>query len=98
MGLPAKRTTSTKRDKRRSHHALTPFLLGACAKCGKPVRGHAACPNCGFYRGKEIVNVLVKLDKKERKLKEKELAKHEKEHAHEHGEKEQTASEQKSER
>lgn len=41
------------------------------------------CSNCGFYKGKEIVNVLTKLDKKERKKKEKELAKHEKEHSRE---------------
>jgi len=32
------------------------------------------CENCGFYKGREIVDVLKKLTKKERKEKEKELA------------------------
>jgi len=77
MGLPANRTTSSKRDMRRSHHALSTSHLGKCSKCGNPVLGHRACHNCGFYRGKEAVDVLVKLDKKERKKREKELAKQE---------------------
>lgn len=83
MGLPAKRTTSSKRDMRRAHHALDAINTGACPKCAKPVLGHRACANCGFYKGREVVNVLEKLDKKERKKREKELAAQEKAHGHE---------------
>jgi len=74
MALPAHRTTSTKRDKRRSHHALKRLSLARCAKCGNSVLSHQACINCGFYNSKEVINVLAKLDKKERKQKERELA------------------------
>lgn len=74
MGLPAKRTTSTKRDLRRSHHALSSTQASRCSRCGNAVLSHRACANCGFYKGKEVINVLAKLDKKERKKKEKELA------------------------
>jgi len=35
---------------------------------------HRVCANCGFYKDKEVVDVLKKLTKKERKEKEKELA------------------------
>ena len=42
-------------------------------KCGKTVLPHIVCKECGFYRGKEVLNVLAKLDKKERKAKEKEM-------------------------
>lgn len=47
--------------------------LTACKKCGKPVRPHTVCPECGFYKGREVINVLAKLDRKERKAKEKEM-------------------------
>jgi len=33
--------------------------------------------NCGTYQGKEVIDVLAKLDKKQRKQKEKELARQE---------------------
>lgn len=79
MGLPAKRTTSTKRDLRRSHHALSSKQAALCSRCGNAVLPHRACSNCGFYKGKEVINVLAKLDKKERKKKEKEIASQKKE-------------------
>jgi len=36
------------------------------------------CENCGFYRGKEMIDVLTKLTKKERKTKEREMTAQEK--------------------
>ena len=35
------------------------------------------CQNCGYYGGRQVIDVLAKLDKKERKKKEKELHEHE---------------------
>ncbi len=52
--------------------------LATCPKCGAFVRPHTACSKCGFYRGREAINVLEKMDKKERKKKEKEMAEQEK--------------------
>jgi hypothetical protein len=48
------------------------------------VRPHTICKHCGFYKGKEAINVLGKLTKKERKVKEKQMHKAGKEHKHEH--------------
>ena len=79
MALPAHRTTSSKRDMRRSHHALAVKKLSKCAKCSSFVLSHRACSNCGYYKGREVIDVLAKLDKKERKQKEKELAQEQKE-------------------
>ena len=55
------------------HLHLNPPKPIACPKCGKEVLPHTMCENCVTYRGKEMVDVLSKLTKKERKQKEKEL-------------------------
>ncbi|MFA4890254.1 MAG: 50S ribosomal protein L32 [Candidatus Paceibacterota bacterium] len=54
---------------RRSHHALTGIVLLKCKKCSEPVQPHIACKNCGTYKGKEVIDVLKKLSKKQRKKK-----------------------------
>ena len=82
MGLPANRTSSSKRDRRRAHHFLTAVQTINCPKCGSLSLPHKVCKNCGFYKGSEAVNVLIKLDKKEKKKRGKELAKKEKDHKH----------------
>lgn len=87
MAVPKKRTTSSKRNMRRSHHGTARVQLSDCPRCSNFVPPHTACPNCGTYKGREVIDVLKKLDKKERKAKEKELAKKEaeqQEHQHEH--------------
>ncbi|MFZ0505750.1 MAG: 50S ribosomal protein L32 [Chthoniobacterales bacterium] len=30
-----------------------------CPQCGSRVRGHTACPACGYYRGRQILSVEV---------------------------------------
>ena len=67
------RHTKGKRNLVRSHHALKPMVFGACGHCGRPSIPHQVCRNCGYYRGRKVIDVLAKLDKKERKKKEKEL-------------------------
>ena len=59
---------------RRSHHALSGSRLSLCVNCGAQHVRHTVCSNCGTYRGKEYIDVLATLSKKEKKLKEKELA------------------------
>ncbi len=40
---------------------------------------HTLCWNCGYYKGVEVIDVLKKLTKKERKKREKEMKSKEKE-------------------
>jgi len=55
MAVPKRRTSSTKRDKRRSHDALTPPNVIECQDCGEATVMHRACPNCGMYRGRQVI-------------------------------------------
>ena len=73
MAVPKKRTTKSKRDKRRFNIFLKKPLLVKCKKCGKEVLPHTVCSFCGYYKGKEIIDVLGKLDRKEKKKREKEI-------------------------
>jgi len=61
------------------HIFLTPAALTTCQKCNAPVRPHTICSHCGYYKGREVINVLAKLSRKERKVKEKEIKTVEKE-------------------
>jgi large subunit ribosomal protein L32 len=54
MAVPKRKTSKTRRDKRRTHDALTAPAVSTCAKCGEPVRPHHVCDNCGTYAGKQI--------------------------------------------
>jgi len=73
MAVPKQRKTKSRQGQRRQHLYLKRPALGKCPKCGKPVRPHTVCQNCGYYKGAEILDVMKKLTKKERKQKEKEI-------------------------
>jgi len=76
-GVPKKRHTKSSRNQRRMHLFVKQPNLSACPKCGVAVIPHVVCPSCGYYKGKEVVNVLARLDRKERKAKEQEMKTHE---------------------
>jgi large subunit ribosomal protein L32 len=79
MAVPKQRHTKSRRNRRRSHLGLKKKNLSTCPKCGEPILSHRYCPNCGYYKDREVVDVLAKLEKKQKKEKEKELRTQEKE-------------------
>jgi len=82
-----KRHTKSRGKRRRSHAALKKVSLSKCAHCGKPVLPHRACQNCGYYRGRQVIDI----ESKELKRIEKEKAKREKEEKKEEKKKEKEA-------
>jgi len=73
MAVPKQRKTKSRRNQRRMHIYLKQPGLGICPKCGKQVLPHTVCLDCGYYKGTEVIDVLKKLTKKERKKREKEM-------------------------
>ncbi len=58
-----------KQLRRRSHLALKAKSLTKCSHCGKMTMPHQVCKFCGYYKGKEVVNVIAKqLAKREKRM------------------------------
>jgi len=59
---------------RRSHHFLKAKGVILCPLCGHAKEKHVVCVNCGKYKGREVVNVAAKAEKKAKKAREMETA------------------------
>jgi large subunit ribosomal protein L32 len=55
MGLPKRRVSKSRRDKRRTGKNLTAPSLSTCPDCGEAVLPHRACPSCGSYKGRKVI-------------------------------------------
>ncbi len=78
MAVPKQRHTKSRRDRRRAHIRLFPAKLITCSKCGKLKLPHAVCSYCGYYNGREVIDVLKEVGKKEKKKRLKEMQHQEK--------------------
>lgn len=56
MGVPKKRLSKSRRDRRRAGNNKLKFAvqLNACPSCGAAVQPHRVCPACGFYKEKKV--------------------------------------------
>ena len=55
MGVPKKRTSSMRRNRRRAaNFKLKPVNVTKCPKCKEPVMSHRVCPSCGFYKDVQV--------------------------------------------
>ena len=51
------RHTRSHTKNRRSHHAIKVPALSTCSHCGLLRRPHHACLECGYYRGRLVIDV-----------------------------------------
>jgi large subunit ribosomal protein L32 len=56
MAVP-KRKKSKRRTRQRAAQAqkLPALGLRPCSRCGQRARPHRICPNCGYYRNREVI-------------------------------------------
>ncbi|MFH1789552.1 MAG: 50S ribosomal protein L32 [bacterium] len=61
MSVPAQRRTSSCRKRRASHHALKETSARTCPKCKNIIQPHRACPKCGTYKDRVVLDVQKKI-------------------------------------
>jgi large subunit ribosomal protein L32 len=57
MAVPKGKTTRSKRDSRRANWKATPPTFSLCPQCRQPKLPHRVCANCGYYAGRQAVDV-----------------------------------------
>ncbi|MGN0162883.1 MAG: 50S ribosomal protein L32 [Candidatus Ornithomonoglobus sp.] len=57
MAVPKNKVSKARRDKRRANWKLTAPNLVECPQCHALKLPHRVCPECGQYKGKEIIKV-----------------------------------------
>lgn len=60
MAVPKRKTSPSRRNMRRSHHALVPVQAQECPNCGELKRSHHLCASCGFYNDREILETTAR--------------------------------------
>ncbi len=58
MAVPKKKTSKSKtRSRRASSWTLDAAPKSRCAQCGAMKVPHRACQSCGYYRGRQVIDV-----------------------------------------
>ena len=64
MPNPKRRHSRSRRDKRRANERLDMVGLSVCPQCKMPKQPHRICPHCGYYKGKQVIEIKTKEKKK----------------------------------
>ncbi len=75
MAVPKQRKTKGRRNQRRMHIHLENPPIVDCPQCKEKKIMHALCDSCGYYKGREVVDVLKKDKDKEKEVKKQDEGK-----------------------
>ena len=65
MPNPKRKHSKTRRDKRRGGQRKAVVAnLSTCSQCKKLCLPHRVCPYCGYYKGKPVLVIRAKEEKK----------------------------------
>lgn len=64
MANPKRRHSNTRTRLRRAHDSLKIKSVSSCPQCHTPILPHRVCPACGYYRGRQVVVIKSKEEKK----------------------------------
>jgi large subunit ribosomal protein L32 len=55
MAVPKKKSSRMRTHQRRSAWKASKPAMAICPQCSARKLPHRACPNCGTYRGREVI-------------------------------------------
>jgi large subunit ribosomal protein L32 len=58
--LPKYKRSKSKQGRKRAHHFLTPTQLVRCSNCDEMRLPHTVCPNCGYYKDVQVIEIQRK--------------------------------------
>jgi large subunit ribosomal protein L32 len=58
MPNPKRRHSNRRTANRRAHDALRKPAQSECPKCHQVKMPHRACPHCGWYKTREVIEVV----------------------------------------
>ncbi len=55
--VPKKKPSKRRTANRRAHFKVDPRHLVPCPRCHRLRPSHQVCPHCGYYRGRQVLEV-----------------------------------------
>lgn len=59
MPVPKRKRSRSRRDKRFANKGMKVKAITVCRNCQEPLTPHAACKNCGFYKGVKVMSTKM---------------------------------------
>lgn len=59
MGVPKRKTSKMRLRTRKAANRWHAPKLSKCPQCGALTRAHTACPSCGFYKGRQVLDIAA---------------------------------------
>lgn len=69
MPVPKRKRSRARRDSRFAHKGMVMHTITGCQNCNAPLLPHAACRECGFYKGTKIMT--TKIDRRVNRMKKR---------------------------
>lgn len=58
MAVPKRKTSKARRDSRRANTwQLAAPTIAECPQCHQPKLSHRLCKHCGYYKGRQVIEV-----------------------------------------
>jgi large subunit ribosomal protein L32 len=57
MAVPKRRQSKSRQKMRRGAKRWRAPIFKSCPECGSKVPSHIACPSCGYYRDRQVLDV-----------------------------------------